>query len=410
MKFSVTNYKGIDEVEITATDGDLVLVAGKNGSGKSSFIDAITELFDARGVRLTPKPIRDGETKAIAEFEHEGLDVRVRRTWTKDDGGKLEVHALDGAKYPKPADVLAKLTGGLIFDPGRFLHLDEKRQRDELLAKVALPFDLDELERKAAGARERRLEAGREVKRLHGALASLPRVPDGMPVVEVSASAIVDELRAAERAHDERDEMQIRAAVARGRADEIRQEIADMQRELERVTRDAADVEFELSTAPDLPDVDAIRGRLAAVDETNEAVRVAKHHADLAAALSTAESDHAKAEADLGAIDEQKRAGMKAATWPDPDLGVDEGGVTLDGIPFRQVNTARRILAAARIATSGDPDLKLVIVSNGDLLDAESLEAVHDLAEARGFTVLMERDRDESRQVGVEIREGRRVA
>lgn len=403
MKFSVTNYKGVDEVEITASDGDLVLVAGKNGSGKSSFIDAITELFDARGVRLTPKPIRDGETKAVAEFTHEALDVRVRRTWTKDDGGKLEVHALDGAKYPKPADVLAKLTGGLIFDPGRFLTLDEKKQRDELLAKVELPFDLDALEREKAGALDRRLEAGRDMKRLAGALAELPTPPAGTPSELVSAAALVDELRAAERVHDEArtdgDEM---VRLSR-RYDALREEI-------DAVRAAITDLEFKISTRSELPDIDALRSRLDAVEETNAAVRDAQRRRQVEAELDDADAAHKTAQNALDAVEEKKRAGLAAAEWPDSGLGVDEQGVTLDGIPFRQVNTARRILAAARIATSGTPDLKLVIVSNGDLLDEESLAAVQELAAERGFTVLMERDRDESRQVGVEIREGRRVA
>ncbi|MBB2957304.1 ATP-binding protein, partial [Pseudoclavibacter helvolus] len=98
-KFSVTDYKGARDVSIETTAGELVIVAGRNGSGKSSFIDGISELFDPHGVKLTPKPIRDGADSAQSEFIDEALGIRLVRTWKKNDAGKLEAYALDGAKY-----------------------------------------------------------------------------------------------------------------------------------------------------------------------------------------------------------------------------------------------------------------------------------------------------------------------
>ncbi len=65
----------------------------------------------------------------------------------------------------------------------------------------------------------------------------------------------------------------------------------------------------------------------------------------------------------------------------------------------------RRRIAFA-IATAGDPELRLVIVKDGDLLDAESLEGIRDIAARRGYTALIERDRDESRQIGFTIVDG----
>lgn len=96
--FSVENFKGVREITLSP-EGSLVVIAGGNGAGKSSFIDAFVELFDPKGTRLTPKPIREGEDEARAEFTDTDLGVRIVRTWRKNDAGKLEVFALDGAKY-----------------------------------------------------------------------------------------------------------------------------------------------------------------------------------------------------------------------------------------------------------------------------------------------------------------------
>lgn len=408
--FTVENFKGVREITLSP-EGSLVVVAGGNGAGKSSFIDAFVELFDPKGTRLTPKPIRDGEIKARAEFVDDELNVRIVRTWTKDDAGKLEVFALDGAKYSKPADVVAKLTGGLIFDPVAFLNLDEKKQREALLAKVDLPFDLAAVEREKAGAAERRLEAGRDVKRLQGTLASLPKPAPGAPTEEVSGAAVLAELDQAQRHNAEVqrsaalvDEMVARQDSIRGRIAQLQREIAEADAELEQVQ--ARGQEAARANQEPLIDLAPLRAKLAAVDETNAAVRAARDHGKVQTELAAALAAQQGAQNDLDDIDEQKRAGLASAAFPVDGLSVDDSGVTFEGIPFTQVNSAMRRRVAFAIATAGNPDLRLVIVKDGDLLDGDSLTAIQSLAEERGYTVLVERDRDESREIGFTIVDG----
>lgn len=404
----VKNYKGVREITLHPT-GALVVIAGANGAGKSSLIDAITELFDPKGTRLTPKPIHDGEDEARAEYVDTDLDVRIVRTWKKNDAGKLEVFALDGAKYSKPAEVVAQLTGGLIFDPVAFLNLDEKRQRDALLAKVDLPIDLDEVAREKAGAESRRLEAGREVRRLQGALSSLPAPTPGQPTEEVSAADVLTDLQEAQqhntdiqRHGDVAIELGRRIAVIDREIARVEDQLAELTAERTQ-TQKRADAEQALAVAEQPIDIAPIQARLAAVDETNKAVRSAKEYTRTAAELAAATGAVAEAQLDLDAIDGRKREALAAAKFPVDGLSVDEDGITFDGIPFGQVNTATRLRVAFAIATAGNPKLKLVIVRTGDLLDSTSLAAVADIAEGRGYTVLMERDRDESRDIGFTI-------
>jgi len=394
--FTVAGYKGVREITLTPS-GSLVVIAGANGAGKSSFIDAFVELFDPKGTRLTPMPIREGESEARAEFTDTDLGARIVRTWKQNDAGKLEVFALDGAKYSKPSDMVASLTGGLIFDPVAFLNLDERKQRDALLAKVDLPFDLDELEREKAGAEARRLDQGREVKRLQGALAVLPKPAPDTPDEEVSAQSIIDELRAAEDHNRSIETSQAHVNLLTGRVAELERELETARESLAAAQRGAAETPI---------DVDGIRARLASVEDTNAAVRSAREYGKVADALAAAEQAHAAAQAELDAVDQRKRAGLAEAVFPVPGLSVDDTGITFNGVPFSQVNTAARKQVAFAIATAGDPKLKLVIVKDGDLLDADSLDAIRALADDRDYTVLVERDRDESRQIGFTIVDG----
>lgn len=412
--FTVENFKGVREISLSPS-GSLVVVAGGNGAGKSSFIDAFVELFDPKGTRLTPKPIREGEDEARAEFTDTDLGVRIVRTWKKNDAGRLEVFALDGAKYSKPADVVASLTGGLIFDPVAFLNLDERKQRDALLAKVDLPFDVDALAREKAGAEERRLEAGRDVRRLQGALASMPNPLDA-PAEEVSGAAVLAEIEAAQEF--ERDGETLRRSLTDAdahmqrcelRVDELERALKAARLDLKQADDDRASIAQELKhweQTPERPNLDALRAKLAAVDETNAAVRARREYSKVADECAAAETAQASANRELEAIEKRKREGLAAATFPVDGLSVDENGVTFDGVPFTQVNSAMRRRVAFAIATAGDPKLRLVIVKDGDLLDADSLAAIRQLADERGYTVLVERDRDESRQIGFTIVDG----
>jgi energy-coupling factor transporter ATP-binding protein EcfA2 len=404
--FSVTDYKGVREITLQPT-GRLVVIAGANGAGKSSFIDAITELFDPRGVKLTPKPIRDGADAAFAEYVDPDLDLKISRRWTKNgSAGTLTVETLDGAKYSKPSDVVAKLLGGAIFDPVAFLNMTEKAQRDALLEKVDLPFDLEVLAREKKGAEDRRLDAGREVKRLQGALASLPKPAESAPAEEIPGQAILDALDAAREIESRRKSASAAYDVAAARWEALDEQITKLiaQRDEQAALQERAAA--ELAALPEPVDVEPLQQKLRDLDSINQSVRDRKAYervaADLAAALRLQEgAQHA-----LDAIETTKREGLAGTKFPIAGLSVDEEGVTFEGVPFGQVNSAMRRRIAFAIATAGDPKLKLVIVKDGDLLDADSLAAIREVADERGYTVLVERDRDESRRIGFTVRDG----
>lgn len=405
-RFSVTDYKGVRQIDLSPT-GRLVVIAGGNGAGKSSFIDAITELFDPKGSKLTPKPIREGAEEARAEYTDEELQLRISRVWKKNGtAGTLQVEALDGAKYSKPSEVVASLLGGAIFDPVAFLNLAEKAQRDALLAKVELPFDLDTLSREKAGAEQRRLEAGREVKRLEGALASLPMPDSGSPDAEISGRSILDALDAARVQQREAEAASAKYDALAARYDELTRQHNEIMVERERIGQEQEVALRRMNSLPDPIDVEPLQEQLRNLDAVNQRVRDRQAYARTAADLTAAQHLHDGAQHALDAIEQTKRDGLAAAEFPVAGLSVDEDGVTFDGVPFGQVNSAMRRRVAFAIATAGDPKLKLVIVKDGDLLDADSLAAIRELADERGYTVLVERDRDESRSIGFTVRDG----
>ena len=76
----VRDFAGIKDVTLHPS-GNLVVIAGNNGAGKSSLLNAVAELFNSKGVKLFPRPIREGADEAYAEYVDEELGLRISRTW-----------------------------------------------------------------------------------------------------------------------------------------------------------------------------------------------------------------------------------------------------------------------------------------------------------------------------------------
>jgi hypothetical protein len=394
-KVTVTDFMGIGGTIELVPAGALQLIAGPNGSGKSSLIHAMEEVFDPKGVRFIPKPIHDGATEARVEIET--TVAKLVRVWKKDGPGELSAYALDGAKYPSGKEFVVDATGGALFDPDDFVKLDEKKQRDQLLARVDLPFDLDEIDAKRKGFFDARTDVTRDMKALTAQLAGSANADATVPDAEVSAAAILAEHEWA-RAHTASVDQLVQAAA--GAEDErVRAEatVARLTDELDAARTylvRAQDSEVEVYAkvkAAVLVDTDEITERLSSVEATNAKVRAQAARRTIAAKID--------------AIDAQKTAGLKAAKFPVDGLGIDDVGIVYNGIPFKQVNSAVQDTIAFDLATSGTPDLRVVVMKSGDRLDSARLDGIRKIAEARNYLVFMERDRDESRQIGFTIPE-----
>ena len=188
--FKIHQFKGIRAtVEIHPDGPGLIVIGGANGSGKSSVVDGIMQLVSPAGVAGIPKPINDGKDSAYIEMTTS--QVVARRNYPKDGAGELKVTALDGAKYGSGKEFMLKSTGGQVFDTAQFAMLAEKDQRADLLRRVDLPFDVDELDVQRKAFFDTRTDMTREVKKLTAQLAAFAPQDDSLPDAEVSVSDLM---------------------------------------------------------------------------------------------------------------------------------------------------------------------------------------------------------------------------
>lgn len=417
--FKVTDFMGIEgAAEIQLSDGrQIVVLAGENGAGKSSFRLAIQSLIKYGGSKLIPDPIHEGKTESRAEFTDTKLDVRLERVWKLGKEGEIKstfgAYALDGAKHEKPAEFVAGLIDAVIIDPSEFVNFEEKKQREVLLSKVELPFDPDELAAKRKGYFDGRTDKTRDVKRVRAQLAALPAADPSVPVEAVKSAALVAELDAI-REHniyvDRLAQAQADAAAERLRIEEKGRALAV---ELEQAKADymaARNAETAATAAAESAQRksgEAIAEQLATIDEVNEKVRKQAERAKVAAELAALEADEAKLTENIEAIDKQKADGLAAAQFPFPGMSVDDDGVTVNGRSFKlSLNEGEQQYVAFEIATSGEPPLKLVFIRNGDALDNKTLARIIARAEERGWTIIADRGRDNSAEFGFVFNEG----
>lgn len=392
IRLQSTNYKRLKAVEITPDkDGNLVIVAGKNGQGKSSVLDSITAALGGVNAKTTPKPIRDGEDRAEIVLETEDLVVTRRFT---PSGSTLKVTSPDGATYPKAQARLDDLLGKLSLDPLAFTQLSDREQLATLLDLVELPFDPAELDAQRKAVFERRTEVNRQVK---DAEARVKGFTVTEKVEPVSVADLLTEYRA-EQAVAEKQEADLR------RADEVAEQIGELEQRLAelRATRD--ELANTISGHRDLH-LDRIQGQIDNAEQINAQAREFKAYEEARDRLEGAQHDAEKLTFELARIDKTKAEGLAAARFPIPGLGFEGGGVSYQGVPFKQASSAEQLRVSLAMAIALNPSLRVIRIADGSLLDADNLALIESMAREHDFQVWIEMV-DDSGERGIVIEDG----
>lgn len=435
IRLSAENFKRLSAVEITPT-GNLVEIAGKNGQGKSSILDAIWVAL--AGLGAAPKrPIKSGEleSKIVLHLGSNQPEIVVTRTFRPSKDGTeitsaLKVESADGAKYSSPQAMLDKLLGSLTFDPLAFDRMDAREQFNALRAFVP-GVNFDEIEAAQRGDYDRRTMQNRRAKEARAAADAIKVSPSRERIDE---AALVAELEAAgkhnadiETRKANRERYAAEAKLLSSRVEETEGEIAKLLRQIEAIKADievkrevardfnkrATEITERLAAAGDLPaliDTTVLRHRIEKAREHNaasdEAARQEARKAELLKQAREAEETSKALTESIDMREIEKRKAIEAAALPIDGISFGDGEVLLRGVPWSQASDAERLVASMQMAMSMNPKLRVVRVRDGSLLDGDSMKIVADLAAKHDYQVWIERV-DGSGRVGVVIEDGR---
>lgn len=419
IQLTAKNVKRLKAVEIRP-EGNVVVIGGRNGQGKSSVLDAITYALGGKETHCR-RPVRDGEEKA--EVICDLGDLVVKRTFTAEGGSAVYVSNAEGARFTSPQGVLDRLVGHLTLDPLEFSRMQPAQQAETLRKLSGLHFD--DLDARRREAYEERTAVNREGKAIKSRFDALPHHQDA-PASEVSSAEVLAELDAARtqqaaNAHQRARASQLRqeAAAARMRADDKVAAIADLEQQLARMRDEAqlailaaheatTDAETAMANADALVDVDdaPIRARLDGLEAANRKFRENAERERQEKALEALRAKSAALTEAIQACDTERAERIAKAAIPVPGLGFDaEGFLTLNGVPFDQASSAERMRVSVAMGMAANPKLRVLLIRDGSLLDEDSLRLVGELAAEHDAQVWIERVEDDD-HVGVVIEDG----
>ena len=411
IKLTSENVKRLQAVEITP-QGNVVVIGGKNGAGKSSVLDSIQ--YALGGDTADRMPVRRGEEKARIVIDLG--EIVVKRTFTAAGGTSLVVTNADGVKQSSPQALLDKLTGKLTFDPLEFSRQKPDKQAETLRGLVGLDFTAHDLEREKIF--NERTNVNRDAKALQSRIAAMPQHADA-PTAEVSAADILAEQQeaAAKNAvnQKQRNEAARLRAVANRSQDRqiatqneitrIEGEIALMQKRL--IEKQAAlTAEQAIATADEtsaatfqkavekLKDVDLapFQAKAAGVESGNRKFRENQSRLEVVKQFKAKSAAADKLTAKIEAMDAERSRKVTTAKYPIDGLLFDTaGGVTLNGIPFDQCSSAEQLRVSVAIGLALNPKLKVLLIRDGSLLDDDSLAILLEMAKTADAQVWIER-------------------
>jgi hypothetical protein len=387
-------------------DGDAVILGGKNGNGKSSFAKAIWAAFGGKDA-VPVEPVTEGAEQAIVKVELDGDFVIERKIWPNGDT-QLELKNKDGGKYRSPQSLLDAFNLKFGFWPQNFIEAEPKAQA-QILRSVVPGLDFRRQDMKISAITEERKLIGRDVTRLRGEFESAPHhedVPASPVDVEQLSAALAEAHGAiaafrklkqdAENRHALVGELEEQAKTLRSRIEALQLQLSETEAQISAEAAAAIDLDDQVARA-ELPNVAEIQAELQSAAAVNQRVADNARRAEAERKLAAAEEQYQSKTAEIQKIEEEKREALAAAKFPIPGLGFNETGVTYRGKPFENASEALKWETAVSIGFALNPELKLVYVERGSLLDLDTYGRLRELVAEKGGQLLLELVGDDGR-------------
>ena len=423
--FKAIDFKKIKVVDITPNEF-VNRISGANGSGKTSVLDAIEMCL--RGTRNVPsKPVRKGAQKSIIEvgIGNDGkAEWIVRRSFTEggSKNGFLTVEPTDGkSRLQGPQEFLNKLVGPNSFDPLEFIRM-EPEQQFRTLYKIVLPdVDPNSLNIEKNPDYLKRRELKKEIKALETRRDAI-QIPDNLPMEKRDEAKLLKELGEVgehnariEREKRQREDIQRKNSEAglalaakderikqlRAQADmlekERKEETKDWER-TERIVKEWKPLAEPKNSAHYTEAITAARIVNAAIDKRGQRDELQKEIDGISKRVDTIS-------AALDELEIRQTKAIEEAKFPIPGLAFGNEEVIFEGLPFAQVSNADQIRASVAIGMADNPELRVMRIKDGSLLDSSSMKVVSDMCVKEEFQLFVEVV-DESGDVGVYLEEG----
>lgn len=420
------NFKRLKHFAVKLPPG-VTQVTGKNGAGKSTFLDVIRHLLgDAR--QHSAEVIRRGEESC--QLMGDLGDFIVERRWRKGEKGEIStvvLKAKDGTRLQSPQAVLDSFYNAYTFDPLAFDRLGAKEQ---LLAMRELAgVNTGPLDGKRQDLYESRTEINRKRTDRGARLKATLPPPADLPEKPVDVDELLKESNALQHRSLENDRAKHKLEQLGNGVSHAGEQLSRRLKEVEAAKAALAHAEAAAAEAGRIeeeaharaiaqrdlvaklvdPDLDSVTAKISAAQATNLAIARAADRKKLELELKGLDDEEAQLSAAIALIDAEKAKLIAGAKFPVPGLSFGAEGVLFNDFPLKQSSAAERMRVSTAIGFAQNPRLKLLAIHDGSLLDDDSMVLLNKLCAEQGGQLLIERVGADS-DVGIVIDDGEVVA
>jgi len=385
------NIKRLIAVDISP-DKNVVKITGKNGHGKTSVLDSIWWCLGG-AQNIQSRPVNDSADEGFVEIDLG--DMVVTRKFKKQDGGKytssLKIESKDGAVFKSPQSLIDKLLGDLTFDPMAFQRLDPKKQF-EILKSFVPDVDFEKIEDENKKDYDERTDLNRQYKEKKSAADQIDVDIQSAPTDIIDTSKMMKQIEVASEHNSKVSSCRSDRAQKIKRMEQLKSELKQLEEEIKAQIDDPVDIQ-DLSK------------KVEEAQKHNEIVRNKHEKVKLIETASLLKQQADELTKRIEKRNEDKKRSIENAKLPVNGIGFGDGEVLLNGLPLCQASDAEQLRASLSIAMALNPELRVIRVRDGSLLDDDSMKIVEEMAEKNDFQIWIEIV-DGSGKVGFVLEEG----
>ncbi len=413
----VENFKNIEKTEVDFA-GRSATIIGKNGAGKSSLIQAICSPIDSN--YIPAKPVKKGEERGSIELTIGGSLHGEEETYTlglhfseKHKKGRITVTNGEGEKVNGGKQFISDIVGNIGFDIQEFIKLGVTsngsiskpgtQEQIEILKKL-MPRDvlkqMHNLDKEFKDVYEARADVNRDIShaksRLEGHDFSQDELERYNEVIDTEGivskmTNIEKELEKYNKVFSTVDSLldsiplkQERLALLEEKVEALH---ADITADIDKL--DKGEVWLGKKTKPS---IEAMNIELSNANMHNNKVKEVKSLQDSQIAIRLLQENSEANTERLDKIKREKKQIFTSSPLPVKGLTFDEEGIYFKGLPFveGQHPSSTIISIGAKIGMALNPNLRMLVIKDGSLLDKKTLKWLVTQCEKENYQLFVE--------------------
>lgn len=409
VKLIVQNFKKISALEIKP-NSDTVIISGVNGSGKSSALDSIWwALSGSMKVRGNLTKMGEDEANVFLDLGELTVDRTMR-----DGKSVLHVQNKDGSEFRSPQAMLKTLLGDHSMEPMELYNLPKTEQINVLLHSAGLADEVRKMDEHKGDLELRRRDINRDIKRI-AIRIDQSDIPDNLPDQPIDTGLLATKLSDAQQINYQNQRVREKKDNFDNQVLRSEQQITTLQNEIEYLKRQLDDIQEKRAAAKadadGRVDVDTqpIIDEIASATGVNDLVArrdsILLAHAELAELKGDVDLKNRQ----LTEIKSGKAMLLAQTKWPVKGLQMrssdDSIQIELNGIDISQWSSAEKLKVGTALAIAQNPQIRVLRISDGSLLDADNLDFIRDIAKDHDFQIWIEVV-DDSKGNGYYIEDG----